>query len=520
MTIVDRIRTLFQDVRRKPRARRPILEALEGKLLMSTYYVATTGKDSNGGTSQAPWATIQQAANTVKPGDTVIVEPGKYTVSYTGISTTTSGTAAAPITFESQTKWGAQLYNPGNDNDNQQDVWTNSGDYNIINGFDISGNGANEDVWCGILDMGGSHCQFINNYVHDIALPNNLTSGGLGGIAEYTETPVAGHNLISGNYCTRIGTPGGGNLWHGIYAELPYDVISNNVCVGNMSIGITDGYYSTNETIVDNTCLGNGNGGIWIGGDNVGPEDYDVIANNICANNGGNGIYEDTDPGDGGVFGSHNQYLNNCVYGNTDGTIADSYGDIVAPYGTVSGTVTGNPMFVNYKSDGTGNYQLSAGTSCIGVGTSTDMPTTDFLGVARPSVGPYDIGAYQATSPSITGGSFETVLNGTTKAQGSISGGSFVVDDGTTYSFSVNYTVTLNGYQGNLNVQGVVSNGSLVSCTAQYTTGHYSGDSYTNLILAPGYGIYISSSQLELTFASSTFLGSPAGQLQFSINHS
>jgi hypothetical protein len=37
----------------------------------TTYYVATTGKDSNPGTINQPWATWQKAFLVAEPGDTV-----------------------------------------------------------------------------------------------------------------------------------------------------------------------------------------------------------------------------------------------------------------------------------------------------------------------------------------------------------------------------------------------------------------------------------------------------------------
>jgi hypothetical protein len=53
-------------------------------------------KDSNPGTLQAPWLTIQRAVNTAKPGDTIIVMPGSY-----GRTTIkTSGTAGSLITIK------------------------------------------------------------------------------------------------------------------------------------------------------------------------------------------------------------------------------------------------------------------------------------------------------------------------------------------------------------------------------------------------------------------------------------
>jgi len=46
----------------------------------NTYYVATTGKDSNSGTSASPWASPAYGASQLKPGDTLIIMGGKYTL--------------------------------------------------------------------------------------------------------------------------------------------------------------------------------------------------------------------------------------------------------------------------------------------------------------------------------------------------------------------------------------------------------------------------------------------------------
>ncbi len=61
-----------------------------------TYYVATTGQDSNPGTESAPFRTIQQAANVAQPGDTVLVHQGVYRETVTPAH---SGTATAPILY-------------------------------------------------------------------------------------------------------------------------------------------------------------------------------------------------------------------------------------------------------------------------------------------------------------------------------------------------------------------------------------------------------------------------------------
>ena len=53
--------------------------AITSMAFAGTYYVATTGVDTNAGTStNAPWRTIQKAANTLAPGDAVFVRGGIY----------------------------------------------------------------------------------------------------------------------------------------------------------------------------------------------------------------------------------------------------------------------------------------------------------------------------------------------------------------------------------------------------------------------------------------------------------
>ena len=62
-----------------------------------TYYVSTTGSDSNSGTQASPFRTIQKAANTVSPGDTVLVRAGTYSEL---VSISSSGQFNNYITFQ------------------------------------------------------------------------------------------------------------------------------------------------------------------------------------------------------------------------------------------------------------------------------------------------------------------------------------------------------------------------------------------------------------------------------------
>ena len=61
----------------------------------TTYYVATDGNDSNPGTIDRPFRTIQEAVDRAQAGDTVYVRAGTYVEK---VTISNSGTATAPIT--------------------------------------------------------------------------------------------------------------------------------------------------------------------------------------------------------------------------------------------------------------------------------------------------------------------------------------------------------------------------------------------------------------------------------------
>jgi len=62
----------------------------------TSFYVATYGSDSNPGTIDRPWRTLQKAANTLVAGHTLKILPGTY---YETITPKNSGTASAYITY-------------------------------------------------------------------------------------------------------------------------------------------------------------------------------------------------------------------------------------------------------------------------------------------------------------------------------------------------------------------------------------------------------------------------------------
>lgn len=97
-----------------------------------TFYVAPGGSDSNPGTEAQPWATLQHAADSVNPGDTVIVQPGIYP----GVRFSRSGTPGSPITFHGQP--GAVIDAPGPLNTNGDNLWIRDGNHLILEGFEVT----------------------------------------------------------------------------------------------------------------------------------------------------------------------------------------------------------------------------------------------------------------------------------------------------------------------------------------------------------------------------------------------
>jgi len=211
----------------------------------SSFYVSTTGNDSNPGTQTAPWRTVQHAADTARAGSTVNVRGGIYEEL---VAIKASGNATDGfITFRSYPGETAVLdarhFTPAG----RSAVLTiESRSYIRIKGFEIRNFRTAEHRLAplGISVMGaGSHIELLKNNVHNIEQTfegrDAPGSGGNGfGIAVYgtdAKTPIT-DLIIDGNEVHHLQTGSSESLV--VNGNVTNFRITHNVVHDNNNIGI------------------------------------------------------------------------------------------------------------------------------------------------------------------------------------------------------------------------------------------------------------------------------------------
>jgi parallel beta helix pectate lyase-like protein len=210
-----------------------------------SFYVSTTGADSNPGTQTAPWRTIQHAADTVRAGSTVNVRGGVYEEL---VSIKASGNATDGfITFRSYPGETAVLDAEHFAPDGRSAIWTiHNKSYVRIEGFEVRNYRTAEHrlVPLGISVMGaGSHIELLKNNVHHIEqtfngrdAPGNGANGF--GIAVYgtdAKTPIS-ELVLDGNEVHHLKTGSSESLV--VNGNVTNFRITHNVVHDNNNIGI------------------------------------------------------------------------------------------------------------------------------------------------------------------------------------------------------------------------------------------------------------------------------------------
>jgi hypothetical protein len=421
----------------------------------NTLYVdAQRGSNANSGIADSPWQTIQKAADSAQPGDTVLVAEGDYPER---IRVTRSGAPQRPITFEAHGRAVTQGF-------------TITADYIRVMGFEITNHITLSRESYGVY-LHGQHDEILNNYLHDLYHDGIMLAG-----EGDPNSPQLAYNVIKGNRIDRannsgihvegrenlieandightIQYPPGGPAWDGADADGMRFFGTGNIFRGNRihdilfsDLGNLDPHIDCFQswgpameiTFEQNLCdinPGGFSGQASMIENSSGPVRHLMYQNNIFMDLGA-GINVSKTATDGIAFV---QVLNNTFYrvrgpavllrGAPHGAVennafydvgnhrtsyvnvsADSQDGLAAGYNLHSmsdGRPPGkegsqapyphdlwgiDPQFVNGASK---DFHLTPTSPLVDSGIVLKEVTTDFAGVPRPQGAGYDIGAYE-----------------------------------------------------------------------------------------------------------------------------
>jgi len=346
----------------------------------TTYYVATTGADTNPGTLAAPFATLQHAASVAVAGDTVLARAGVYNALFT--PTHSGNTTAGPITFASYPGELATLDGTGLAVPNGQNGLITLKNVNdvIIEGFEVRNytTASVQDVPVGVYVTGAdSGVQIINTHVHAISTtaatnPTACGSNALGMAIYGSKAPASINGLvIAGNEVDHLTTGCSESI--SIDGNVDGYAVLSNLVHDNDNIGIDSiGFEKVSpQTAYDQARNGEIRGNIVYNITSYGNPDYgkQYAADGIYVDGGTQIVIEQntvyaTDLGIE-LASEHKNHVtsyvtarNNLVYDN------NSNGISIGGYGPIRGgsdhvTIVNNTLYNNdTKKTGSGEFQI------------------------------------------------------------------------------------------------------------------------------------------------------------------
>ena len=213
-----------------------------------TYYVSPAGNDVGPGVRAAPWQTLQRAARSLQPGDTVYVFKGDYAGFVLGWDTPVTGTPAAPITFKAET--GATIVSRNNKTPDGIDLEPGCSDI-VIDGFTVN-NSDGSIRRAGIRICGSDRVHVINNdcenngtwgifgsHDNDLLIENNITANSVRQhgiyVSNSADHPIVRGNTIFGN--AQCGIHLNGDASQGGNGLITGAIIENNIIHDNGKSG-------------------------------------------------------------------------------------------------------------------------------------------------------------------------------------------------------------------------------------------------------------------------------------------
>jgi hypothetical protein len=427
--------------------------------LGNTYYVALDGSDSNPGTMDLPWRTLQYAANTVAAGDTIYIRAGTYNEPvrfYYKPNTTGQYTTLMAYPGEEVILDGTGVPVPPDNNWAYEGlVYIARSSYVRISGIRVQN-----------VDMAGVYIGYADHILIDHVTTYNTVKSGISNwgasdiIIEYNDVSMAcvdhpGHvsseepittasgNNIEVRYNVVHDGPTGQNPGRAGGEGINTKESSHNVYVHhNLVYNIWDkvglsvdawGGDLSDVYIYDNISRNNMVGLLVSDERNILPGTQDVhVFNNLIYNNTRFGIYVPNYMENGPLVNAH--IVNNVIYGthNADGNgygiyvLSDNATDMlfqnnivanndiqiyVSPGAAPDYTFTHNLYFGPGDPYGNDyvvgdplfvdpvnyNFRVISGSPAIDAGLDTDAPSDDYDGITRPQGSGYDIGAFEAS---------------------------------------------------------------------------------------------------------------------------
>jgi len=312
----------------------------------ATYYVSTSGADSNPGTTQQPLRTIQKGIDIAKAGDTVLVLEGNYGED---VYLVNAGTSANIITIQAQGTVNTKRF------------WV-SEPYVKIDGFRLSGKISDYSSYIEITPT-GSHVWISNNYIDASA---STSAYGIRHNAKTASFSTITHNEIVNTESPAFDMGGTDHLIeNNIIHEFSNDVFRSEGCIrctfrGNLAYnGYEIGYHTD--------CIQT------FGHNNH--DSYDVLyENNIC---------RDADAQVMMLEGWGGPDIRDYTFRNNIWANLLEHGQIA-----VKNTQFYNNIFYNVEKNGN-NYALRFDTSCYG---GEAVVNNLFVDCGDGAIGSYDSG--------------------------------------------------------------------------------------------------------------------------------
>jgi parallel beta-helix repeat protein len=369
----------------------------------ATYYTATDGNDGNPGSSGQPFRTMLKGVTSLRPGDTLLVQPGVYEETLNYRIPSGSSWSQAVVVRAANPQARPVLRTPAGQSwgllfQDQQFV--------ILDGFVIDAVNVQYDA-----------LKITQPSTHDIRVMNS----------EIKNARAQGILTTDGAYQIEllnldVHSNGTTDFDHGIYLSTGSAVISGCRIYRNAGWGISaykeSGGGVSNNTIRNNFIFqnaalgkrgdgilvsgGSGNAvynnvvwanevGIWV---DYGASATTVYHNTVVNNRGEFGIY--IGPGATGTF-----VRNNISRGNTRDI--ENRGEST----TISNNLAGvNPLFVN---ESAADFRLQVGSPAIDAAFATGVVTTDVRGQTRSQGAAPDIGAYELDRPPTPPGNVRVI---------------------------------------------------------------------------------------------------------------